>query len=318
MRAADAEQPPAAVVRRTEHRASGSVSRAPASVSVARIQVGGVHADLDDRRARGAAASWWALHAAGSRSPSPRWGCTVQAAVRRAARRRSSASARSPSSARWQRPTPYAATHTARVSSSAAAASSAARSMPTTRPSRVLTAPATGAFATTSITAGRIGGSRQHPGEVPGRRGPCRPPSRTPSSGCRPPGGGSRCRARRTATAPGRALEQLDRVAEATVLDAEGEQPLAPGHPHRRDVVQRQPEPAAQPPQHHGVAGARVPRPDAAAGRPAPTDREVGLAPRPPGRAAAAGRADPSSRRRPSPRRSSAVAASRPACTAAP
>ena len=65
------------------------------------------------------------------------------------------ASARSPSRARWQRATPYAATHTASVSSSAAAASSAARSIPTTRPSRVLTLPATGAFATTSIT-GRL------------------------------------------------------------------------------------------------------------------------------------------------------------------
>ena len=41
------------------------------------------------------------------------------------------------------------------------------------RPSRVLTCPATGAFATTSTTAGAIAGLTRAPGRSRGRRGPC-------------------------------------------------------------------------------------------------------------------------------------------------
>ena len=81
-------------------------------------------------------------------------------------------------------------------------------------------------------------------------------------------------------------LQQLDRVAETAVLHAEGQQPFSTGDAHRSDVVQRQPDPATQPPEHHRVAHPGVPGPHPAGDGSPTTDREVGRARRPRARAA--------------------------------
>ena len=76
-----------------------------------------------------------------------------------------------------------------------------------------------------------------------------------------------------------RTPQQLDRVAEATILERRARPFLAPGDAHRRDVVEGQTEPATKPPEHERVAGPRVPGPDPTARRTPPPHSEIGCSP---------------------------------------
>ena len=114
-------------------------------------------------------------------------------------------------------------TAVSRVSSRAAAASSAAASAPTSAAMRVLARPGTGALATTS-TVGRLIAA---PPGSPGPPGWCRAAIPTPSTGCRPPADGTRCRSPDRPAGPGGLHHQLERVAEAPVADVESDQVVA-------------------------------------------------------------------------------------------
>ena len=160
----------------------------------------------------------------------------------------------------------------ASVSSSAAAASSAARSMPISTPEPGLRpARPPGPWprrARAGLTAA--------PARSRVRRAGCPAPSPTPSTGCPRPAGGTRRRARSSATRPRGQHEQLHRVAEPAVVARRGRAGRPGGTPASARC-------RARPGRCRGAARPgrrrcrpRVPGPHAACGRSAAADRDVG------------------------------------------
>ncbi len=190
-RIAQPERPPAAVGGRPEHRVRTSRRRQRGQrrrAISAGVDLRGVHARPAAWAGRAAARRCRrARRRSGRRGPSPRCATTVmpRSACRSSGPR--AAARRSPSSATSD---PHAAAPprtVSRVSSSAAAASSAARCGVAGGHSRVFTRPGTGALASTISHRGdrsdRVTAAAR---PCRGWPGPCRAPSRRPSTGRRP------------------------------------------------------------------------------------------------------------------------------------
>ena len=184
---------------------------------------------------------------------------------------------------------------------------------PTLAASRVFACPGTGALATTSTTYGDHEITRQKSSAA------MKLPRTDPLTFDLPPVRGPYATSRSTTRQPAlrRAHQQFQRIARPAVGDAERQQRVAAGDPHRRDVVHRQPVTGAQPPAHRRGAQPRVPRPaqpvDRRGGVRSPCRRR-GRVRRPTPAVRAASR-DPSASRTAT---IGVVAATTPACTAEP